>query len=571
MGGLGQSGDRSSRPVAPGGRRAVVLGVGVIAGVVAIAGIGGAILLSGQGSGAATGAAGPPHFVDEAASAGLVHAFDGGPAFAVGGGLATFDCNGDGRPDLYIAGGSNPAALYRNDSPVGGALRFTALSSPVTDMTGVMGAYALDIDGDGEADLAVLRSGGVQLLRGLGGCRFAAANDLWSFAAGSSDATAFSATWEGAASLPTLAVGNYLVLDPTGAPTQDCADNALYRPAASGSGYAAPVVLTPGYCSLSMLFSDWDRSGRRDLRVTNDRQYYTDGTDQLWRMAPGEAPQLYTDASGWVRLEIWGMGIAGYDVNGDGYPEYFLTSQGDNKLQALAAGATQPTYADIALKRGVTAAEPFTGGDVLPSTAWHPEFQDVNNDGLIDLFVSKGNVSSQPDYAARDPSDLLLGQPDGTFVEAAQAAGIVSFARGRGAAVVDLNLDGLPDLVEVNYGAPVELWRNVGAGDAAHPVAMGGWVGLRLQQAGPNRDAIGSWLEVRVGDQVQRREVTVGGGHISGELGWIHVGLGSAQQAQVRVQWPDGEWGSWMPISADQFAVIQRGATAPQPWQPPGG
>lgn len=546
-------------------------GIGGVVAVVAIAAIAAAVLLGAPGSPSLTAALGPPHFVDEAASAGLVHTFDGGPTFAVGGGLATFDCNGDGEPDLYIAGGSNPAALYRNDSPVGGALRFTALPSPVTDLTGVMGAYPLDIDGDGQVDLAVLRAGGLQLLRGLGGCRFAPANDLWSFAAGKSDATAFSATWEAAASLPTLAIGNYLVLDPSGAPTQDCADNALYRPAASGSGYAPPIALTPGYCSLSMLFSDWSRSGRRDLRVTNDRQYYTDGSDQLWRIAPGEAPQLYTDADGWVRLEIWGMGIAGYDVNGDGYPEYFLTSQGDNKLQALTAGATQPTYRDIALKRGVTAAQPFTGGEALPSTAWHPEFQDVNNDGLIDLFVSKGNVDAQPDFAARDPSDLFLGQPDGTFVEAAQAAGIVSFARGRGAAVVDLNLDGLPDLVKVNYGAPVELWRNVGAGDAAQPAPMGGWLELRLQQAGPNRDAIGAWLEVRLGDQVQRREVTVGGGHISGELGWIHVGLGGARQAQVRVQWPDGEWGPWMSIPADQFATIQRGAAAPGRWQPPAG
>ena len=77
----------------------------------------------------------------------------------------------------------------------------------------------------------------------------------------------------------------------------------------------------------------------------------------------------------------------------------------------------------MALRRGVTLAQPFAGGDVRPSTAWHPQFEDVNNDGFIDLFVSKGNVSAQPDYAARDPSDLLLGQPDGTFVEAAEAAG----------------------------------------------------------------------------------------------------------------------------------------------------
>jgi enediyne biosynthesis protein E4 len=69
---------------------------------------------------------------------------------------------------------------------------------------------------------------------------------------------------------------------------------------------------------LSMLFSDWSRSGQRDLRMTNDRHYYRDGGDQLWRIAPGEPPRLYTEADGWRALRIWGMGIASEDVTGDG-------------------------------------------------------------------------------------------------------------------------------------------------------------------------------------------------------------------------------------------------------------
>ena len=199
-----------------------------------------------------------------------------------------------------------------------------------------------------------------------------------------------------------------------------------------------------------MLFSDWSRSGRRDLRMTNDRHYYRDGSDQLWRVAPGEAPQLYTEADGWRPLQIWGMGIASEDLTGDGHPEVFLTSQGDNKLQTLADGPTRPAYEDIALSRGATAHRPFAGGDVLPSTAWHAEFADVNNDGFSDLFVAKGNVEAEEGYATRDPSNLLIGQADGTFVEGAETAGIVSYERARGGALVDLNLDGMLDLVVVN-------------------------------------------------------------------------------------------------------------------------
>lgn len=517
-----------------------------------------------------TTAAPPPRFVEETATAGIDHVYDGGSTFFVGGGVAVLDCNDDGRPDLYLAGGSRPAALYRNDSPVGGALRFTRLDDPVTSLTGVSGAYPIDIDGDDRVDLVVLRVGRSVLLRGLGDCRFEEANEAFLFPPGNAWTTAFSATWEGSARLPTLALGNYLALDPSGAPSSTCADSALLRPDASGARYGPPIALTPGYCTLSVLFSDWDRSGRRDLRMTNDRHYYVDGEDQLWRIAPDQPPRLYTDADGWARLEIWGMGIASYDLTGDGYPEVYLTSQGDNKLQTLAAGPDSPRYRDIALKRGVNAARPFAGGDVLPSTAWHPEFQDVNNDGFIDLFVSKGNVSAMPDYASRDPSNLLLGQPDGTFREGAAAAGILNYGRGRGAALTDFNLDGMLDLIEVNLGDPVRLWRNVGSGDAARPAPLGHWLAIRLAEPGPNRDAIGAWVEVQLGDATLRREVTIGGGHAGGQLGWIHVGLGPASTARVRVQWPDGEPGPWLEVGADQFVEIARGVDRVRAWLPPG-
>jgi hypothetical protein len=234
----------------------------------------------------------------------------------------------------------------------------------------------------------------------------------------------------------------------------------------------------------------------------------------------------------------------------------------------LTSGPSQPTYRDIGAKRGVNAAQPFTGGDALPSTAWHPEFQDVNNDGFIDLFISKGNVGAQLDHALTDPNNLLLGQPDGTFTEAADRARVLNAERGRGAALADFNLDGMLDLVEVNYGSPVKVWRNVGSGDSVHPAPLGNWLGLRLDEAGPNRDAIGSWIEVKVGDLTLRRELTVGGGHESGQLGWVHFGLGPAGGAQVRVRWPDGETGPWLQVSANGFYDIDRGAAAPRPWLP---
>lgn len=511
-------------------------------------------------------AAEAPRFVEESTAAGIDHVYDGEFPYFVGGGVATFDCDDDRKPDLYLAGGANAAALYRNESPIGGALRLAKVSDPATDLTGVLGAYPIDIDGDGLTDLAVLRNGENVLMRGRGDCRFVRANERWGYEGGDALSAAFSATWEGSAALPTLAFGNYLDManDPD---RRDCADSELVRPGPRRQTYAEPIPLTPGYCTLSVLFSDWDRSGHADLRMANDRHYYLDGEEQLWRIAEGEPPRLYTSEDGWQRLVIWGMGIASYDVTGDGLPEVYLTSQGDNKLQTLANAAGRPTYRDIAIDKGVNATRPYTGGDPLPSTAWHPEFQDVNNDGVVDLFVSKGNVEAQQDFASKDPSDLLIGQADGTFVEEGLAVGIASFVKGRGAAVVDLNLDGMLDIVQVNRRVNVSLFRNVGSGTAAEPQPMANWVAVRPEQSGPNRDAIGSWIQVRFGHHTVERELTIGGGHASGELGWVHVGLGDADSAEVRIRWPDGEIGPWQEVAANRFVTIPRGGE-PTTWTP---
>lgn len=536
-----------------------------VAGVVVV-GAGAAVIVRQSSSG--DGGSSVPRFVDDTASSGVDHQYDGGFEYFVGGGVAAFDCDDDGFQDLYLAGGTAPAALYRNTSTQGGALTFeqvpdaTADSNggPVTDLTAVTGAYPIDIDSDGEPDLVVLRNGEPnEVLRGLGDCRFEHANDALGIDGGSAWTAAFSATWEGDAALPTLAFGNYLVPG-----TKDCDASELVRPTEAGDRYDTPLPLAPGYCTLSVLFSDWNRTGQRDLRMANDRHYYLDGSDQLWRITPGEPPSLYTEADGWQKLKIWGMGIASQDLTGDGKPEYFVTSQADNKLQTLDPDANGPSFSDIALARGVTAQRPYTGGDVLPSTAWHPEFADVNNDGRPDLFITKGNVEATVDYATKDPNNLMIQQADGTFVEGAEQAGIVAYEKSRGAAAVDLNLDGLLDLVVVHREAPVTLWRNTGSGDADGSKPMGHWLMVQLQQPAPNVDAIGAWVDVRTDAGVQQHEVTIGGGHASGDLGWIHFGLGDATTAEVRVHWPDGEVGEWMPVDADTFVLIDRDAGAPQ-------
>ncbi len=513
-----------------------------------------------------------PVLQEQAAKAGINHTYDGPWEYFVGGGVATLDCNGDRRPDIIMAGGSNPTQLFINQSSTGGELKFkqVALKIAPKKAKNVTGVYPLDIDNDGHKDLIFLRVGQNLILKGGPDCSFTNGNQALAFNGGKAWTTAFSATFEQASKFPTLAFGNYVDRDKPGSPWGTCHDNVLNRPSGSQNpDYSIQTLLTPGYCALSMMFTDWNKSGTPALRISNDRQYYRDGEEQMWHVNPQASPRLYTRADGWQKLTIWGMGIAEADLNNDGRPEYALTSMGDTKIQSLERDADdQPIYRDIAWERGATAHRPYTGDDLKPSTGWHSEFADFNNDGLLDLFIAKGNVEKMQDFTKFDPDNLLLGQHDGKFAEAGKQAGIALKTRGRGAAIVDLNMDGMLDLIVINRGSPASVFRNLGGKTTTKPRPMGNWLQIELQEDGANRDAIGAQISIKSGNNNRTRKVSIGGGHGSDSLGFIHVGLGVAERASVRVKWPDGSWSAPYRVFANNFVVIKKDDSAVRYWYP---
>jgi enediyne biosynthesis protein E4 len=105
--------------------------------------------------------------------------------------------------------------------------------------------------------------------------------------------------------------------------------------------------------------------------VSNDREYYKGGQEQMWHLEPRRRPRLYTETDeGWKRLRIWGMGIAAADMNLDGYPDYYLTSMADNKLQFLKDPASgKPDFADLAFKTGSRRTGPIPGATSGPRLA----------------------------------------------------------------------------------------------------------------------------------------------------------------------------------------------------------
>ncbi|MFS4583426.1 CRTAC1 family protein [Phaeobacter sp. C3_T13_0] len=482
------------------------------------------------------------------------HIYDGGWEHFVGGGLASLDCNRDRLPDLVAAGGDNPVQLLVNRTKgPGSPLRFIAETPATLAQTGVTGVYPLDIDGDDIMDLALLRVGPDKLLRGSGDCQFEPFDGL-GFISDEHWTTAFSATWEADSKLPTLAFGTYVDRDNPEGPFETCDDTLLYRP--DGDSYGPPIKLQPGYCALSILFTNWHRTdgglaqGRADLRVSNDRHYYVrDGQEQMWKMTT--PPSLYKQNDGWVPYHLWGMGIASRDLNGDGFSDVYLTSMGDQKLQLFDPSSIGPTYRDVTYDFGTTAHRPTSGGDGRPSTGWHADFGDVNNDGRDDIFVAKGNVEQMPDAAMRDPNTLLMQSTNGRFSDMAAAAGVASMARSRGAVLRDLNLDGRLDLAVSNRRAPLELFENITQSD-------GNWLTISLEAPAPNTQAIGAFVELDDGTRIQTREVTIGGGHAGGSSGDLHFGLGSSHGIRLRIIWPDGTKTEWQNVIANQHITVSR-------------
>lgn len=511
-----------------------------------------------------------PHMIEQAAEAGLEHSYKGPWEYFVGGGAASFDCNSDRMPDLFLAGGTEDAKLYINRSKPSGELKFeqkpTDLGRSVKKVTG---AYPINFDNDEHMDLVILRVGSNQILKGGPNCTFTKHNGALAFSGGRDWTTSFAATWEDGNSYPTLAFGNYVNRDAPGSPWGTCADNLLLRPDQDNK-YGNADILEPGFCALSMLFTDWNKSGEPALRITNDRQYYRGGEEQLWQVSPSKPPRAYTKSDGWETLKIWGMGIAESDLNGDGFPEYALTSMGDTKLQSLDEEGDEesPIYRDIAYDLGATAHRPYTGDDSKPSTGWHSQFADFNNDSRQDLFIAKGNVEAMPDFAKFDPDNLLLGGIEGKFTERGKEAGIALDTNGRGAIVEDFNADGMLDLLVINRKTNVNLFRNLGTRTSWGNRPMGNWLKVELDNGSINKNAIGAKINVKTGNFSQNHVIQIGGGHASGQIGFTHFGLGVAERAIVRIQWPDGDWSHPYQVFANNHVVIKRNSDVANYWYP---
>jgi hypothetical protein len=469
------------------------------------------------------------------------------------GGLAVFDYNGDGRPDIFFTNGARTPSLekassqysnrlFRND----GNMRFT----DVTDAAGVqgvgyaMGAAAADYDNDGHVDLFVAGVRQNQLLHNRGDGRFedvtkraGIASGDWAVAAGWFD-------YDNDGYLDLLVV-NYVQWSPEA--DRSCGDegrgiriychprffqglpNRLYRN--RGDGTFEDVSARAGILpyvgkGMSVAFADYDHDGHLDAFVTNDTlpnflfHNKGDGTfDERALLAGVSVPDSGRPLSS--------MGTDFQDYDNDGWEDIHVTA---------LAGETFPLFRNDSKGAFIETTQPTDVARLsVKSSGWCAIVADFDNDGWKDLFDANSHVNDRiGDFQAiegKQPNSLFINDGRGRFRDATAAAGLSgASATHRGCGVADFDGDGRLDLVVLVLGGPAELWKNESAPDRR-------WLVVRLVGTKSNRDGIGA--RVSVGKQV--RTMTTAMGYASSSHAGLHFGLGAATEIdRVEVQWPSG-------------------------------
>jgi hypothetical protein len=313
---------------------------------------------------------------------------------------------------------------------------------------------------------------------------------------------------------------------------------------------------------LGVVCADFNGDGWPDLFVAND--YHA---NYLWiNRGDGtftEEGVLRGVAYNGLGNVMANMGVAFADVDGDGWPDLFVTHLTE-ELHVLWQQTRPGYFKDRTAALGL-AAPRYRG------TGFGTIFADFDNDGWVDLAVVNGRVSrAQPaagtglppfwtNYAERN--QLFANRGDGRFrdVSTDNPAFCGTAALGRGLAWGDLDDDGGVDLVVSNVAGPAKVYRNVAPG-------RGHWLMVRALDPELKRDAYGAKVTVRAGGRGRVGLINPGQSYLSSGDPRAHFGLGEVTKVEeIRVDWPSGrpEAEIFACPAVDRVIVLKHGEGKP--------
>ena len=503
----------------------------------------------------------------------------------MGSGAALFDCDNDGRLDLYLVNG----APYSDPTPKGFIPQKTGPEywnrmyhqkadgtfEDITEKSGLkgvgygMGVAVADYDNDGYEDVFVTAYGGNRLYHNNGDCSF---TDVTDKAGVTGSGWSTSATWVDLDNdgLLDLVVERYV--------TWDWEDVYCGEHREGYRGYCHPDVFPPitmlvyhndgnGHFTevshklgldkpakaLGIAIADYDRDGRIDIYVANDSM-----PEFLFHQKPdGTFEEVGLESGVAVNSEgqtYAGMGVDFADYDNDEWPDLLVTDLA-NQRYALYHNNQDGTFDYASLSNSI-------GTISLLHSGWSLRFFDYDNDGWKDVLIAQGHdldtiQKSFPQLRYREPM-MLIRNNAGKFVDVSLISGDVFHEAwvGRGMAIGDVDNDGHVDAVVTTNGGAAYLLRN--------ETATGNhWITLRLIGHKSNRDGIGAVVKLTTAHGSQWATVTTSSGYLSSSDPRVHFGMGdSAVASSIEIHWPSGIVQTLKDVRGDrQVQVDESGAT----------
>jgi len=545
---------------------------------------------------------GPSWFEDVAAKSGIDVVNVNGDAIskyyileATGSGVAIFDYDNDGWPDIFLVNGtylqrdgdprkavpvaSPTSHLFHNNHD--GTFSDVTAKAGLADTGWGQGVCVGDYDNDGYEDLYVTAYGKNRLYHNQG-------NGTFKNVAEAAGVAGTGKEWgTGCAFVDydrdgklDIAVANYVHFDirnvpapgqgpgclwqgtpvmcgPRGLPS---APNVLYHNLGNGKfedvSEKSGFTKTFGHYCFSVSTLDYDEDGWPDIYIACDSTpsiLYHNNHDGTFTDVAANAGVAFNEDG----REQAGMGSTVADYDGDGHLDIFRTNFSED-TSTLYHNNGDKTFNDVTVASGLDINTLFLG--------WGAMFLDLDNHGWPDLFVVNGHVYPEVDSnklgsSYREPRAIYRNLGNGKFQDISRQSGpgITQPAPSRGLASGDLWNDGRMEAVINNISDHPMLLVNM-AMNQNH------WLGVRLIGTQSNRDGIGARVTVRGSSRSWVDEVRSGSSYSSSNDLRLHFGLGQDAQVEgIQVRWPNGREEIFPGMRADQFITLREGTGHPPP------